>query len=148
MTSHGETNSGWFSQIFVHTPLRGELRFYSLFILISNREQHGSLVEHAVFYSSLSCVVHFVWRVYNCRPGLSWSMMPIERIVGLNSCFEQCGLIKVTIGQWFMIFFWQITLFGTFEKWNYTQIKGCFSLLLNRVQIQISLQKLQFTFRG
>ena len=26
--------------------------------------------------------------------------------------------------------FWQITLFGIFEKWNHPQIKGCFSLLL------------------
>ena len=38
--------------------------------------------------------------------------------------------------------FCQITLFGLFEIWNYPQIKGCFSTLLNKVQIQITLPKM------
>ena len=38
--------------------------------------------------------------------------------------------------------FWQITLFGHFEIWNYPQIKDCFSPLLNKVQIQITLPKM------
>ena len=37
--------------------------------------------------------------------------------------------------SWILI--WQFTLFGFFEKWNYPQI--CFSLLLHKVQIHITL---------
>ena len=38
--------------------------------------------------------------------------------------------------------FWQITLFELFEKSNYPQINGRFSLLFNKVQIQITLPKM------
>ena len=34
------------------------------------------------------------------------------------------------------------TLFGHFEIWNYPQMKGCFSSLLNKAQIQITLPKM------
>ena len=93
--------------------------------------------------------------------GLNKSRGLVGDDVGRSCCYVQGHLypivlfkmIRMTLfldylPQWFLIFFGRLPFLNFLKSEIILKLKGCFSMLLNKVQIKLPSQNLQFTLRG